>query len=81
MLLMTPSLPPSLLPPQNYTTIVSPVIDILSKDTMQYTLASSTVKGGFGPNLHFKWITMSSLELRTRTSAIQPIRCVEDTQT
>ena len=31
---------------QNHTHVVSPIIDIINKDTMQYTSASPIVKGG-----------------------------------
>lgn len=59
---------------QNRTIIVSPVIDIIDKDTMEYTIASPSVKGGFDPSLHFKWDNMSPREMSARTSPIQPIR-------
>ena len=59
---------------QNRSVIVSPVIDIIDKDTMAYTTASPVVKGGFDPNLHFKWDTMSHTELRSRNSPVDPIQ-------
>ncbi|XP_064403832.1 polypeptide N-acetylgalactosaminyltransferase 16-like [Halichondria panicea] len=58
---------------ENSSHVVSPVIDILNKDDMSYTLASPVVRGGFGSNLHFKWDTMSSKEMRSR-SPVDPIR-------
>ena len=33
-------------PSQNHTHVVSPIIDIINKDSMQYTSASPIVKGG-----------------------------------
>ena len=76
--------PPSILPEflilfhylhiQNHTHIVSPVIDILNKDTMDYTTASPNVRGGFGPTLHFKWDSLSQTVQRTRKSHIEPIK-------
>ena len=59
---------------QDRTVIVSPVIDIINKDNMFYTPASSTVKGGFDSSLHFKWDSMTSAERRSRVSPIAPIR-------
>lgn len=59
---------------ENNTRLVSPVIDIINKDSMVYTSASPTVKGGFGPNLHFKWDSMTASEIRNRKSRIEPIK-------
>ena len=59
---------------QNRTIIVSPVIDIIDKDTMQYNVASPSVKGGFDSSLHFKWDNMSPAEMTARSSPVQPIR-------
>jgi len=53
--------------------VVSPVIDIINKDNMMYTPASSTVKGGFDASLHFKWDSMTAAERRNRASPIAPI--------
>ena len=61
-------------PIQNHTHIVSPVIDILNKDTMAYTTASPNVRGGFGPTLHFKWDSLPPAVQRTRKSNIDAIK-------
>ena len=58
---------------QNRTIIVSPVIDIIDKETMLYSIASPTVRGGFDPSLHFKWDSIPPHELHARRSAIEPI--------
>ena len=50
------------------------MIDIIDKDTMEYNVASPTVKGGFDSSLHFKWDNMSPREMSSRTSPVQPIR-------
>lgn len=42
----TPSHPHTNHPSQNHTHVVSPIIDIINKDSMQYTTASPIVKGG-----------------------------------
>ena len=59
---------------QNHTRIVSPVIDILNKDTMAYTTASPNVRGGFGPTLHFKWDSLPLAVQQTRKSNIDAIK-------
>lgn len=53
--------------------IVSPVIDIIDKETMLYSIASPTVRGGFDPSMHFKWDSIPPHELHTRRSPIEPI--------
>jgi hypothetical protein len=58
---------------QNHTVIVSPVIDIIDKENMVYSIASPSVRGGFDAGLHFKWDTIPSKELRARKSPIDPI--------
>jgi polypeptide N-acetylgalactosaminyltransferase len=58
----------------NHTHVVSPIIDIINKESMQYTSASPLVKGGFGNNLHFRWDQMSQREVQTRARIIDPIR-------
>ncbi len=40
---------------------------------MEYTPASSTVKGGFDSSLHFKWDSMTKEEKRDRSNPIAPI--------
>lgn len=50
------------------------MIDIIDKETMDYSTASPTVKGGFGSSLHFKWDSMTPEEVQRRSSPITPIR-------
>lgn len=46
--------------------VVSPVIDIINKDNMKYVTANSNIKGGFGPNLHFKWEVLNYEQMQDR---------------
>ncbi|KAL5463598.1 hypothetical protein EMCRGX_G032511 [Ephydatia muelleri] len=54
--------------------IVSPVIDIISKDTMEYIPTSLNVKGGFGPNLNFRWDQMGSREATAIRANMEPFQ-------
>ena len=58
---------------QNRTVIVSPVIDIIDKEDMSYSVASPTVRGGFDSSIHFRWDNIPQQELRARKSLIDPI--------
>ena len=53
---------------------MSPVIDIIDKDNMQYTVASPSVRGGFDNSLHFKWDSIPDDIMATRQSPIEPIQ-------
>ena len=54
---------------------MSPVIDIINKNTMDYTIANTNIKGGFGKNLHFKWDSLSDqVALRRRDHPTEAIR-------
>ena len=46
--------------------MVSPVIDIIRKENMQYSTANSNIKGGFGHDLNFKWDRLNAHELLDR---------------
>ncbi len=59
---------------QNRTRIVSPVIDIIDKDNMQYTSASPSVRGGFDSSIHFKWDNIPPNVMQARRSPIEPIQ-------
>ena len=51
---------------QNEAHVVSPVIDIINKDSMIYTPANSNIKGGFTPHLTFRWEVLSKEEVLQR---------------
>lgn len=53
--------------------IVSPVIDIISKDTMEYIPTSVNVRGGFGLNLVFRWDQISIEKTRVLKTTMEPI--------
>ncbi|XP_046951873.1 polypeptide N-acetylgalactosaminyltransferase 11 isoform X2 [Lynx rufus] len=59
-------------------TVVCPVIDIISADTLAYS-SSPVVRGGFNWGLHFKWDLVPLSELGGPDGATAPIRsgCVE----
>ncbi|XP_034257588.1 polypeptide N-acetylgalactosaminyltransferase 11 isoform X1 [Pantherophis guttatus] len=54
-------------------TVVCPVIDIISADTLTYS-SSPVVRGGFNWGLHFKWDLVPMSELEGPEQAIAPIR-------
>ncbi|XP_034021215.1 polypeptide N-acetylgalactosaminyltransferase 11, partial [Thalassophryne amazonica] len=54
-------------------TVVCPVIDIISADTLSYS-PSPIVRGGFNWGLHFKWDPVPPSELSGPEGAIGPIR-------
>ncbi|XP_026036300.1 polypeptide N-acetylgalactosaminyltransferase 11 [Astatotilapia calliptera] len=54
-------------------TVVCPVIDIISADTLAYS-PSPIVRGGFNWGLHFKWDPVPPSELRGPEGASGPIR-------
>ncbi|XP_019743055.1 polypeptide N-acetylgalactosaminyltransferase 11 isoform X2 [Hippocampus comes] len=54
-------------------TVVCPVIDIISADTLAYS-ASPVVRGGFNWGLHFKWDPVPAAQLAGPRGAIAPIR-------
>ncbi|XP_058039727.1 polypeptide N-acetylgalactosaminyltransferase 11 isoform X8 [Ahaetulla prasina] len=54
-------------------TVVCPVIDIISADTLTYS-SSPVVRGGFNWGLHFKWDLVPLSELGGPEQAIAPIR-------
>ncbi|KAG9334335.1 hypothetical protein JZ751_008221 [Albula glossodonta] len=59
-------------------TVVCPVIDIISADTLVYS-PSPIVRGGFNWGLHFKWDPVPLSELRSPEGSIAPIRALEST--
>uniref|UniRef100_G3NQ11 Polypeptide N-acetylgalactosaminyltransferase n=1 Tax=Gasterosteus aculeatus TaxID=69293 RepID=G3NQ11_GASAC len=54
-------------------TVVCPVIDIISADTLSYS-PSPIVRGGFNWGLHFKWDPVPPAELNKPEGATGPIR-------
>ncbi|XP_062335219.1 polypeptide N-acetylgalactosaminyltransferase 11 isoform X1 [Osmerus eperlanus] len=54
-------------------TVVCPVIDIISADTLAYS-PSPIVRGGFNWGLHFKWDPVPPSELNGPDGAVGPIR-------
>ncbi|XP_033495197.2 polypeptide N-acetylgalactosaminyltransferase 11 [Epinephelus lanceolatus] len=54
-------------------TVVCPVIDIISADTLSYS-PSPIVRGGFNWGLHFKWDPVPPAELNGPEGAAGPIR-------
>lgn len=57
----------------NAHTVVCPVIDIISADTLTYS-PSPIVRGGFNWGLHFKWDPVPPLQLNGPEGATGPIR-------
>lgn len=54
-------------------TVVCPVIDIISADTLTYS-SSPVVRGGFNWGLHFKWDLVPVSELEGPEGATAPIK-------
>lgn len=54
-------------------TVVCPVIDIISADTLTYS-SSPVVRGGFNWGLHFKWDLVPLAELEGPEGATAPIK-------
>jgi len=54
-------------------TVVCPVIDIISADTLTYS-SSPVVRGGFNWGLHFKWDLVPLSELEGPEGATAPIK-------
>nr|XP_057915675.1 polypeptide N-acetylgalactosaminyltransferase 11 [Doryrhamphus excisus] len=54
-------------------TVVCPVIDIISADTLAYS-PSPIVRGGFNWGLHFKWDPVPATHLAGPRGAITPVR-------
>uniref|UniRef100_H3D7P5 Polypeptide N-acetylgalactosaminyltransferase n=1 Tax=Tetraodon nigroviridis TaxID=99883 RepID=H3D7P5_TETNG len=58
---------------QDRRTVVCPVIDIISADTLSYS-PSPIVRGGFNWGLHFKWDPVPPAELKSPQGPVGPIR-------
>lgn len=60
---------------KNRTIVVTPFIDIINADTLEYT-ASPIVRGGFNWGLHFKWENLQTGSLLTDDDFVKPIRYI-----
>nr|XP_055140604.1 polypeptide N-acetylgalactosaminyltransferase 11 isoform X3 [Symphalangus syndactylus] len=58
---------------EDWHTVVCPVIDIISADTLAYS-SSPVVRGGFNWGLHFKWDLVPLSELGGAEGATAPIK-------
>lgn len=58
---------------EDQQTVVCPVIDIISADTLAYS-SSPVVRGGFNWGLHFKWDLVPLSELGGPEGATAPIK-------
>ncbi|XP_060103998.1 polypeptide N-acetylgalactosaminyltransferase 11 [Heteronotia binoei] len=58
---------------ESRSTVVCPVIDIISADTLTYS-SSPVVRGGFNWGLHFKWDLVPLSELEGSEGATSPIK-------
>ena len=66
-------LPPLLAPiAADPHTVTVPVIDVINADTFRYT-ASPLVRGGFGWEMHFKWVPIPRDRLATEEDHVRPI--------
>jgi polypeptide N-acetylgalactosaminyltransferase len=63
---------------QNISNVVTPVIDVINDDTIQYQYSSakSTSVGGFDWNLQFNWHGIPDHEKKRRKRDIDPVRRV-----
>ena len=62
---------------KNRTTVVCPVIDMISADTFEYQ-SSPLVRGGFNWGLHFSWEPVPNYDLDKNNDLSQPIRYVKE---
>ncbi|KAK3867084.1 hypothetical protein Pcinc_027427 [Petrolisthes cinctipes] len=58
---------------ENRTNVVTPIIDVISPDTFEYT-PSPLVRGGFNWGLHFKWDNIPASYFGDKANFVKPIR-------
>ncbi|KAK4292592.1 hypothetical protein Pmani_034656 [Petrolisthes manimaculis] len=58
---------------ENHTHVVTPIIDVISPDTFEYT-PSPLVRGGFNWGLHFKWDNIPASYFGDKANFVKPIR-------
>lgn len=59
---------------EDYTRVVSPIIDVISLDNFAYLAASADLRGGFDWSLHFKWEQIPVDQKVARSDPTEPIR-------
>ena len=61
---------------ENISHVVTPVIDVINDDNLQYQFSSAktTSVGGFDWNLQFNWHAIPEHERKRRKSDVEPIR-------
>ncbi|XP_063842442.1 putative polypeptide N-acetylgalactosaminyltransferase 9 isoform X7 [Scylla paramamosain] len=59
---------------RNWTSAVTPVIDVISDDTLEYTYSSFVAVGGFDWNLQFNWHAIPSKERARHQHPAEPVR-------
>ena len=61
---------------ENYTNVVTPIIDVVDDNTLryQYSSARSTSVGGFDWNLQFNWHAIPEREVVRRKSVVDPVQ-------
>ena len=58
---------------RNSTTVVCPVIDVLSDDTLQYQHSGYLAVGGFDWNLQFNWHPVPDHEKKRHGNSAEPV--------
>ncbi|KAA0189848.1 hypothetical protein HAZT_HAZT006030 [Hyalella azteca] len=58
---------------RNWTTVVTPVIDVIMDDTLEYTYSSFVAVGGFDWNLQFNWHGIPQKERARHQHPAEPV--------